>query len=82
MRALPDVHLTVDGRPVTVAVGATVAAALGAAGVGSRRSLRGEPRGPLCGMGICYECRVTVDGMPHRLACQLRCREGMAVVTG
>lgn len=34
-----------------------------------RRSVSGEPRGVLCGMGICFECRVTVEGIPHRRAC-------------
>ena len=44
---------------------------LKALGVGLRTSVAGEPRGPLCGMGICHECRVTVDGEAHVLACML-----------
>ena len=46
-----------------------------------RRSVTGEPRGPLCGMGICFECRVTVDGRPHVRSCQVLCRPGMEVRT-
>lgn len=42
-----------------------------AAGTPSRRSVSGEPRGPLCGMGICFECRATVSGVPHRRTCQI-----------
>ncbi len=34
-----------------------------------RRSVSGEPRGVLCAMGICFECRVEISGVPHRRAC-------------
>jgi hypothetical protein len=33
-------------------------------------------------MGICMECRVTVDGVPHQRSCLLLCDAGMEVVTG
>jgi hypothetical protein len=33
-------------------------------------------------MGICYECRVAIDGQAQRLSCQTVCAEGMQVVTG
>jgi hypothetical protein len=56
-----------------------VSAALLDAGVPCRRSVTGEPRTALCGMGICFECRATVDSTPHRRTCQLICREGMVV---
>ena len=46
-----------------------------------RRSVTGEPRGPLCGMGICFECRVTIDGRPHCRSCQIPCASGMEVRT-
>jgi len=49
----------------------TIAAALMAAGQSCRTSVTGEPRGPLCGMGICFECRATVHGVPHQRTCQL-----------
>jgi len=76
------VTLTVDGRPVGVPAGASVAAAVAAAGVTAfRHSVTGAARAPLCGMGICHECRVTIDGEPHRLACQTACAEGMRVET-
>ncbi len=78
-----SVELKVDGRPVRVAVGSTVAAAVMQAGqVGFRRSVTGEPRGPLCGMGICFECRVSIDGREHCRSCQIVCRDGMDVTTG
>jgi len=80
---MPDsVKLTVNGAPVEVPVGALVSAAVAMAGVSAyRRSVRGEPRGPLCGMGICFECRVTIDGRPHCRSCQVVCRPGMEVRT-
>ncbi len=79
---MPDVTFTVDGRAVTAAAGCSVAAAMMNAGIRRfRRSVGGEPRGPLCGMGVCYECRVTVDGRPHQKGCQVAVAAGMAVVT-
>lgn len=72
-------ELTVDGRTLRVAVGTSVAAALAMAGDGCTRiSVSGQRRAPLCGMGICQECRVTIDGA-RRLACQTSCRDGMQV---
>lgn len=77
------VSLRVDGIEVRAMAGATLAAALLDAGhVTLRRSVIGEPRGVLCGMGICFECRVTVDGMPHRRACMVTVRDGMEVGLG
>ena len=74
--------ILVDGRLLRVQSGVTVAAALLNAGVASfRRSVAGEPRAPLCGMGICFECRVSIDGVEHTRACQTLCREGMEVRT-
>jgi len=79
------VTLDVDGQAVTVARGCTVAAAVAIAHSDAmavtRRSVSGELRGPFCGMGICQECRVTIDGVRHRLACQTICAAGMSVVT-
>jgi D-hydroxyproline dehydrogenase subunit alpha len=46
-----------------------------------RRSVSGQPRGPLCGMGVCFECRVQIDGDPHRLGCQTPVKDGMEIVT-
>ena len=75
-------RVTVNGRPVDVDDAAMVSAAIAIAGVTTfRRSVTGEPRGPLCGMGICFECRVTVDGRPHVRSCQLPCRPGMEILT-
>jgi sarcosine oxidase subunit alpha len=73
--------ITVNGKEVSVALGTSVAAAVMMANEPCRFSVRGEPRGPLCGMGICMECRATVNGVAHRRTCQLVCAAGMEVVT-
>ena len=76
-----SVTLSVNGSPVSVVAGATVAVAVAIAGQACRTSVSGEPRGPLCGMGICYECRVSINGMPHCRSCQILCQSGMDVRT-
>jgi predicted molibdopterin-dependent oxidoreductase YjgC len=77
-----SIALEIDDRQVYVARGTSVAAALlGAGAPVTRRSVTGQPRGPVCGMGICFECRVTIDGVAHRLACQTPCAPGMKVRT-
>ncbi|MBD8874006.1 (2Fe-2S)-binding protein [Rhodanobacter sp. DHB23] len=75
------VRITVNGQPVEVAEGCSVAAAIARLGVPFRRSVRGEPRQPLCGMGVCFECRVCIDGVAGQRACMLQARTGMQVVT-
>jgi len=74
--------LRVNGREVRAARGTTVAAMLYESGVTQfRRSVTGEPRSALCGMGICFECRVTIDGRAHQRSCQILCATGMDVKT-
>jgi sarcosine oxidase subunit alpha len=82
MTMASQVQLRVNGRLLTVPAGTVVAAAVAQAGVwGSRHSVLGQPRGPLCGMGICMECRVTVDGQPQVRGCLTLCADGMEVLT-
>jgi predicted molibdopterin-dependent oxidoreductase YjgC len=77
-----EIAFTVNGRPARAEAGMTVAAALWSAGVSIfRTSVSGQPRGPLCGMGICFECRVTIDGAAHRRACLVEICPGMRVET-
>jgi aerobic-type carbon monoxide dehydrogenase small subunit (CoxS/CutS family) len=76
------VRIFVNGEAVSVPPMATVAVAVMIAGrISFRTSVSGELRGPLCGMGICFECRLTVDGESHVRSCQTVCRDGMEVVT-
>ena len=76
-----QVAVSVNGRPVTVASGSSVAVAVMVAGASCRTSISGEPRGPLCGMGICYECRAEIDGVAHKRSCQVACTSGMEIRT-
>lgn len=80
---MPDtVTITVNGARIGVPAGAAVATAVAMAGIAAfRRSVTGEPRGPLCGMGICFECRVTINGKAHERSCQIPCEPGMEVRT-
>jgi len=82
-----SITLIIDGRNTSVAAGTTVAAAVAiaaaAAGAGvTRRSVGGQLRAPLCGMGVCQECRVSINGRAHVLSCQTLCLPGMDVQTG
>lgn len=78
-----SIALTIDGKASSATAGVSVAAALENAGIlACRTSVTGEPRGVLCAMGICFECRVAIDGVPHRRACMEVVREGMSVLTG
>ena len=86
MRSLHPIHefgsirLRINGAEIRVPRGVTVAAAMAIANdTVCRRSVSGELRAPLCGMGICFECRVTIDGRPHCRACQAEAIEGMEV---
>ncbi len=76
------VALHINGQPLSVQAGTSVAAALRIADAASmglaRRSVLGQARAPFCGMGICQECRVHIDGR-RRLACQTPCEDGMVV---
>lgn len=73
------VAITIEGTRVRVPRGSTVAAALINASVPARRSVSGQPRTALCGMGVCHECRATIDGRPHERACMITVAEGMTV---
>jgi hypothetical protein len=67
-----------NGRPLTMVPGQTIAAVLIAAGVRSWRTTRidGRPRGLFCGIGVCFDCLVTVNGVPSVRACIAEARPG------
>jgi NADPH-dependent 2,4-dienoyl-CoA reductase/sulfur reductase-like enzyme len=71
--------LDVGGRTVECHTGDTVAAALVAAReLTCRITAGGDPRGVFCGMGVCHECVMWVDGVPLR-TCMTAARDGMRV---
>ena len=76
----PAVALTVDSRPVSAFEGESVATVLLAEGqIATRFTQGGSPRGVFCGMGVCFDCLVVVDGVPNTRACVTWVREGMQV---
>jgi sarcosine oxidase subunit alpha len=88
MRAVSDaataqkaLYIRVDGEELRVMPGSSVAAALENAGIALRRSVHGYPRGAVCGMGICHECRVSIDGVQQQRACMVDVADGMDVST-
>ncbi|MFJ6197442.1 (2Fe-2S)-binding protein [Micromonospora sp. NPDC092111] len=74
---------TFDGRPIPSDGERTIAAALLAAGVRTWRLSRvgGRPRGVFCGIGVCFDCLVRVNGVPSQRACLLVARQGDVVET-
>jgi D-hydroxyproline dehydrogenase subunit gamma len=86
-RAGPDfsamVEILVDGRPVRALAGQSVAGALHQAGVDAlhRNPVTGEPRGAFCGMGVCFECELTIDDVPGRRACMTHVAAGLRIET-
>jgi sarcosine oxidase subunit alpha len=76
------VAITVNGEAMMVPEGTTAAVAMMMRGAACRVSVSGEPRGPLCGMGVCMECCAIVDGVHHVRTCQLIARGGMEIITG
>lgn len=74
------ITLEINNQEISVAEGSTVATAIFATDAGNfRRSVSGEPRFPLCGMGVCFECRVTINGVKHQRSCQILVENGMVV---
>jgi predicted molibdopterin-dependent oxidoreductase YjgC len=74
-----QVTVELDGFPLSVPAGASIAAALLAAGVARFRStpVSGSARAPYCMMGVCFDCLIEVDGEPNRQACLIEVRDGM-----
>lgn len=77
------VHIFVDGETVEAFAGETIAAALLASGIKRFRHTRknGDPRGIFCGMGVCFECLVAVNGESNVRACLTPVADGMKIDT-
>jgi len=73
--------ITVNGQSVEAYPGESVATVLAAAGYRAFRATDASaaPRGIFCGMGICFDCLVTVDGLPNQRACMTEARAGCEV---
>jgi D-hydroxyproline dehydrogenase subunit gamma len=77
----PAVTFQVDGRTLQARQGDNLALALLQAGVlpFRRSAVSGQPRAPLCLMGVCFDCLLQVDGQPNVQACLVTVREGLQV---
>lgn len=77
------VTIMVDGVPIKAHLGETIAGALLAEGRRTWRHTRSRnrPRGLFCGMGVCFDCLVKVDGRPYTRACMTSVVDGMVVDT-
>lgn len=76
-------QITVDGRPVTCRPGTTIAAALIEGGIEGWRTTRrsGARRGLFCGIGVCFDCLVSVNGERPVRACLATARPGDRIAT-
>jgi hypothetical protein len=81
--ATPAFTIELDGVAIAVEAGQSVAAALIAAGIRSWRRTRVEdqPRGVFCGIGVCFDCLATINGIPNQRACLVEARPGDVVTT-
>ncbi|QHE87802.1 (2Fe-2S)-binding protein [Hydrogenophaga sp. BPS33] len=79
--AVEHVEVRVAGRSVSVPPACSAAAAVLLAGETTTRIAPGDltPRAPYCMMGVCFECLMTIDGVPDRQACLIRVVPGMVI---
>jgi len=84
VESTPAIMVQIDGRLVAAHAGETVASVLLAEGFRAFRRTPGrhEPRGVFCGIGVCYECLVTVNDAPNTRACVTVVTPGMVIETG
>ena len=78
-----EVTITIDGKVITAIDGEPIASALIAAGIKTFRitRVRKEPRGYFCGIGLCSDCMMVVDGVPNVRTCITPVKEGMKIET-
>ncbi|CAN5513315.1 (2Fe-2S)-binding protein [soil metagenome] len=74
------IRLVVNGQAVTCYPGETVATALLASGINAfGRTASGAPRAPVCNMGVCFECVVTIEGNVGVRSCMTRATDNMCI---
>lgn len=78
-----ETTVMVDGVPIPAVPGQSVAGVLQAAGITAwrRDPSSGELRGAYCGMGVCFECELTIDDRPGMRACMTHVVAGMTIST-
>ena len=80
-RTTQEFLISANGRPVPARAGQSVAGALMEAGIRSWRLTRkdSKPRGLFCGIGVCFDCLITVAGVPDQRACLVQTTPGLEV---
>ena len=81
-RRKKPISFFVNGKKCPAFQGETVLGALYAAGfkVMGKRSYDRQERSGFCGMGLCYECLVTIDGQKNQRACMIDVKQDMEVI--
>ena len=76
-----QIQIRINGRPHVAFKGESVHAALHAAGCRLLRKTAksGQLRGIFCGMGVCYDCLVTINGVPNQRACMTLVEDRMEI---
>jgi predicted molibdopterin-dependent oxidoreductase YjgC len=79
----PSFQVTFDGKLLDALPGQTIAAVFWAAGITAWRTTRvaERPRGVFCGIGVCFDCLVTVNGVPNQRACLVPARPDDVITT-
>jgi predicted molibdopterin-dependent oxidoreductase YjgC len=77
-----EIKVVLNGKETTAGPGDTVLAVLIASGFKALKKSRkiNESRGPLCGMGVCYECQVSINGEPNQRACMTEVADRMEII--
>ena len=78
-----NIEFTFDGESISAITGQSVAAALLAANQRALRKTRfnNNDRGVFCGIGVCFDCLVVIDGITNQRACLIEAKPGMKVQT-
>ena len=78
-----NIEFTFDGEKINAITGQSVAAALLAANQRALRKTRfnNNDRGVFCGIGVCFDCLVVIDGIANQRACLIEAKPGMKVQT-
>ena len=76
-----NLEFTFDDQTITAISGQSIGAALLAANQRSLRKTRfsNNDRGLFCGIGVCFDCLVVVDGVSNQRACLIEAKPGMKV---
>jgi hypothetical protein len=74
-------EIVFDGRRLPAVAGQSVGSVLAGVGIRSWRTtrVRQRPRGLFCGIGVCYDCLITVDGVPNQRACLVPAQPDMTL---